>query len=274
MQSGAIKVSPHTTDYSLVHSLVKSFGAGAVDTNGLPQSFSIYDGREIPNQNRFDTRFLPPVPPLPMGCVAETLTFQKSLKTGKTYRPDELYKAIPPGIDGLGRDVRDGMKTTIKRGYQLADGSYGDKDLAYFNCYGAGKIDDFDAARLGLYVNQAEKRGIIMVMWWQSEYQFPNGKFLPLVKQSIWNGSLHCPLGTGFESTYKDDYIEIIPWNGMEYALDGRVYMAREEYNAAMAMPWTGAFTITDAQGMSIVPIGLQAIVDHTTYYVRHLFGV
>jgi hypothetical protein len=135
---------------------VHTFGS-TFDPKGLPASFSIYDGRVIHNQNLPDERFSPAGRPLPMGCVAETLTFLAGLQTGKTYVVDDFYKAIPPGDDG-GRNIRLGLKAAIDRGFEANDGTYGDKELAYFNCYGVGEIDDFEAARFGLWLNQQKKR--------------------------------------------------------------------------------------------------------------------
>lgn len=269
MKSGLHPILPDRKDYSLI----PTFGSLALQMDGLPTSFSIYDGRTIANQNLPDTRFLPAGRPLPMGCVAETLTLEAGIKNKTVYPPDDFYMAIPPGIDGEGRDIRKGLQASIDRGFKRQDGTF-DKELAYFNCYGSGRIDDFDAARFALWINQDEKRGVEIGSWWYSEFNDAPLGYLPLPSFNTRQASLHCWLGTGFESTYKDDYLEGISHQGMEYGDKGKHYVSREMYNAMMAQPYTGAFTITNTRGLSPVPVGVQAEIDHLLYYVRNLFRV
>lgn len=252
ISQGLQKIWPHRKDYSLLH----TFGA---TTDGLPYAFSVYDGRKIPYQREFDWRFTPPVRPLPMGCTGEAGAFAKGLEDGKLHNPAHLYDATPPGVDGLGRDIRAMLQTLINRGVD------GDKALAYFNCYGSGKIDDFDAARLGLYVNQAERRSVIVGTWWYPEFLSPFYGKLPIPSFNTNTASLHCYLVVGWEG----ENLLIIPWLGNDYALNGIAKMPRFLYNSLMAQPYTGAFTITDKPSSTPLPVGWQAIIDHVVAFLR-----
>lgn len=265
IKSGLKKIRPYHRDLSLIHTLIK-YGA-TPELTSLPAIFSIYDGRSIPNQNQLDTRFIPAVRPLPEGCTAETITFDAGIQDGATYPPDDFYFATPPGTDNVGRDARVALQTAINRGFKLPDGTIGAKRTAYFNCYGVGKIDDFDAARIGLWINQTEKRGVLAGTWWYAEYeQVGKDGILPLPSFNTSIASLHFHLITGWKTIGLDQYLEDISWQGEDYANAGIDYISREQYNALMAQPYTGAFTETKLQGMTPVPIGMQAYVDHVVY--------
>ncbi len=266
-----LKIAPHRTDYGLVH----TFGATFGDPKSLPDEFSIYDGRPIPNQNREDTRFTPPKRPLPMGCTGESGSFDAGLQDGVLYEPHDLYDNTPPGRDGEGRDIREMLKVLINRGPRMADGTFGPKRTAYFNCYGKGKIDDFDAARFALWINQNEKRGVIVGTWFYRQFG-PDTPDNGVVKTPSFNtndASLHCYLFTGWKTINGEECLEALTWQGPKIGFKGKQYFSRPIYNALMAQPWTGAFTITKIHGIEPVPIGVQAIIDHLLYYVRNLFG-
>ena len=262
MTQGLNKIWPHAKDYSLLH----SFG-DTLDVQSLPASFSVYGGQAIPDQNIYDFRFNPPVRPLPYGCTGESGAFAVGLEDGVLARPDDLYDATP-GVDGQGRDIRDMLKVLVNRGVKLADGTMSKKRTAFFNCYGAGKIDDFDAARLGLYLNQQEHQPVIVGTWFYWPYS-QNG-MLQTPSFNIKDATLHCYIITG----WTQDYLEIIPWCGTEWGDKGIGYYNRETYNALMQQPYTGAFRVTGLPSDTPVPIGYQAWVDHVVYFIRNLFGV
>lgn len=267
LQSGLTKIAPDQHDYSLLH----SYGALTSDPKSLPTSFSIYDGRPIPNQNNFDDRFTPPLPPLPMGCTGEAGAFESGLQDGKLYNPKPLYEHTPPGGNG-GRDMREMLSTLINHGPQEADETFGPRRTAYFNCYGSGKISDFDAARFGLWINQNEKRGVYVGSYWYPEFEnLDMSAALPIPSFNIRDASLHCHLATGWDTTYKGVYLEDLSWQGEGYGKGGIDYISPEIYNALMGQPWTGAFTITKTEGVSPLPIGAQAWIDHLIYYFRSI---
>lgn len=268
-RTGLKLIYPDRKDFSLIH----TFGSTVPDDAGLPTTFSIYDGRPIPNQMLPDLRFTPPARALPFGCVAETLTFDEGLKTKSTLNPDDFYVSVPPYTYDEGRDIRLALKTAIDRGFKKEDGTF-EKELAYFNCYGSGMIDDFDAARFGLWINQNEPRGIIIGSWWYQAFMDSPLGYFPLPSFNTKEASLHCYLGTGFESTYKDDYLEVIPWIGQNWGAKGVGYVSREIFNALMSQPYTGAFTITNKPSNSPVPVGVQAEIDHFIYYFRNKFNL
>ena len=266
MKSGLQKIQPNHKDYSLLH----TFAGITPEPAGLPDSFSIYDGRTIPNQDEMDTRFTPAISPLPYGCTGETGSFESGLQDGVLYNPEDLYINTPPGGLG-GRDIRKMLQTLISRGPRAADGSFGAKRTAYFNVYGAGKIDDFDAVRIALWINQMEKRGVYIGSWWYWGDAPSMELSLPSFKTS--DGALHCYLATG----WKGNDLEIIPWVGEEAGNKGVFYVSREIFNALMGQPYTGTFSITKVAGQQPIPVGYQAYIDHIVYslnqFIRNLFG-
>lgn len=270
MQSGLNKIKPDRRDYSLLH----TFGAVGYDTKGLPEMFSIYDGRVIPNQNTFDTRFIPNLRPLPYGCSGESQSFIGGLEDNALYRPDDLYDHTPPYRDGTGRDMRQSLQVTIDRGYALADGTLGGKRKAYFTCYGAGAIDDYDAARIALYINQEEKRAVSVGSYWYKEFLNPVNGSLQLPSFNTNEATLHNYIVTGWRTVRGVEELEVISWQGMNYGQQGLCYMSRAIYNALMAQPYSAAFTLTKVGSNTPVPIGFQAIVDHVIYLIRNLFHV
>lgn len=266
LKNGLDKIAPHRTDYSLLH----TYGAVAPDTEGLPDNFSIYDGRAIPNQNDLDTRFTPALPPLPYGCTGETGTFDSGLQDGDLYNPEDLYLNTPPGGAG-GRDIREALKALCERGPRKSDGTFGPKRLAYFNCYGAGKIDDFNAARIALWINQWERRGVWIGTYWYWGAADGNG-ILSVPSFNIREATLHCYLVTGWVKRGEEFYLEAIPWVGESFGDKGKIYISHAIYNALMQQPWTGAFTTTKQPSTTPIPIGYQAIIDHLIYLIRNLF--
>lgn len=267
MKSGLNRISPNRKDYSLLH----TFGAITPAPDELPSSFSIFDGRTIPNQELPDSRFTPALPPLPMACVAETAAFDSGIQDNKVYNPEPIYRGTP-GREG-GRDIREVLQYLIDHG---PDGT--NKRTAYFNVYGAGAIDDFDAARIAVWINQVEKRGVWVGTYWYPEFSRPNNGILPIPSYITATASGHCHLVTGWVEINGVIYLEDISWQGTDYANFGIDYISRENYNALLAQPFTGAFTITKLEGHSPVPIGYQALVDHVVYslnqFIKQLFHV
>lgn len=266
--SGLCKIAPHRKDYSLIHTF------GAFPVNGLPDQFSIYDGRIIPDQRYDDTRFEPPVRPLPMGCTGESQTFDAGIQDGAVYRPDDFYDHTPPGRDGEGRDMRASLDTAKSYGFRsdLATEPTG-KRVAYFNCYGSGKIDDTDAVRIALWINQHEKRSVSVGSWWYPEFMDTKST-MPVPSFRTSEGSLHNYIITGWRTRNGEVELEVIPWLGMFWGKKGLGYMPRPIFNALMAQPWTGAFTMTKMPGETPIPVGVQAYIDHLVYFIRNLFNL
>lgn len=272
MVEGLCKIHPDRKDYSLVHTF------GALNT-GLPTSFSIYDGRIIPDQNELDDRFVPAVRPLPMGCTAESQTFAAGLADKQTYLPDDFYFATPPGTDGTGRDMRVSLQTAIDYGFKRQGSGIEDgRRKAYFNCYGAGGIDDFDAARMALWLNQSEKRAVSVGSWWYPNWTRNSVSrqtgILPLPSFNTKEATLHNWLVTGWGVIHGVDSLEVISWQGEDFGRHGICYISRAIYNALMAQPYTGAFTMTKLDGTTPVPIGYQAVIDHFIYWFRNLLKI
>lgn len=274
MESGILPIKPDSRDYSLLH----TFGATPFDSQGLPDNFSIYDGRPIPNQDQPDTRFNPAIKPLPFGCTAECLTFASGIEDGKDalYSPLYTYLATPPYLEGQGRDIRAAMKTCINIGLQSPNGWVGNKRSAYFNVYGTGPIDDFDAARIALWINQAEARSVIVGTWWY--WYGTDGNDCLQTPDFITSGaSLHCYAITGWKTINGVLYHEAIPWLGMNWGDKGKCYISREIYNKLMTQPYTGAFTISKVGNNQPVPIGMQAYYDHIVYafvqFIRNVYS-
>lgn len=264
MKSGLTHIRPDTRDYSLL----PTYGALGTGAEGLPESFSIYDGRTIPNQDQADTRFPFTIPPLPVGCTGESGAFESGIQDGALYNPQDLFLATPPGDAYAGRDIRQMLQTLISRGVKDANGNLSPKRLAYLNCYGSGKIDDFDAARIGIWINQAEKRGIYIGSRWAWGDTPPAAQLY--VPQYSSSDPLHCYIATG----WTPDGLEVIPWIGESVGNKGVFYLSRQIYNSLMAMPYTGAFTITKLPSSTPIPVGYQAVIDHLIYYIKERFSV
>lgn len=276
MKSGLDKIQADKRDLSLIHSLKAGavYGASMVDPNGLPETFSIYDGRIIQNQNQQDTRFNPFLPPLAYGCTAETGTTDAGIQDTALYDPQDMYLNTP-GEPGAGRDMRLALSTLKVRGPRRADGTFGPKRPAYFNCYAAGSIDDYDAVKIAIWINQFERRGVWVGSWWYPEFAIPDAHgILSTPSFNMNQASLHAHLITGWKTINGIEYLESLSWQGMDYGDQGRVYFSREIYNALMQQPYTGAFTQTKLGANAPIPIGYKAVVDQFIYWFRNTFHV
>ena len=272
MQQGLNLIYPHKKDYSFI----PSFGATAFDTSGLPANFSVYGGQLIPDQDSPDTRFVPPIPPLPMGCTGEATTFIGNIEDTNLYNPQSTYLQTPPGTLNTGRDVRDALQSTIDIGYQDAHGVVGYKRLAYFNVYGTNTISDYDAAKIAIWLNQNEKRAVSVGSWFYPEWVEKTSQDGILCTPSFntQNATLHNWIITGWKTINGVEYLEMIPWIGMQWGNNGIGYVSREIFNALMAQPYTAMFTLTKETSNAPIPVGWQAITDHFVYYFRNLLGV
>lgn len=265
MQQGALKVWPHRKDYSFLHTYAGS-------TEGLPESFSIYDGRPIPDQRFYDRRFTPPLRPGPMACTGETQTFIAGLEDNALYDPIDLYDHTPPGTDGIGRDVRQSLKTSIEYGFKRADGARGFNRAAYFHVYGTGKIDDFDAVKIALWMHQNARRGVSVVTWWYTEmYPDQNGNIqLPTFRTQ--EATLHNYLITGWRTRNGVEELECIPWLGMEVGKKGLVYIPRPIFNKLINQVYTGCFILINEDGTLPITLGWIALWDHLVSFIRQLY--
>lgn len=258
-------------DYSLLETFKNhpAFGAVVSDPSTLPANFSIYDGRDIPNQLLPDTRFTPALPPLAYGCTGEAGAFSASIQDNELYDPEDLFLNTPPvGDTSQGRDIRLMLGMLKTRGPRKEDGTFGPTRGDYYNCYGAGKIDDTDAARIGLWINQYEKRGVIVGTWWYPEFSNTGlTGSLPTPSFNTSDASLHCYLITGWR-TNPDGTLELeaIPWLGREFGTSGRGWMPKAIYNALMRQPYTGAFTQAKTPATGPQSVGIKAQIDHIAY--------
>lgn len=270
MKPGLERIIPDHRDYSLLH----SFGAIAPDAKSLPADFSIYDGRVIPNQGEPDTRFAPPLEALWYGCTGETAAFDCGIQDTDLYNPKDTYVNTPPGDFTSGRDIRLVMSTLKYRGPCNAKSVFGPKRPAYFNVYGRGVIDDFDAVRISLYLFQNEKRGVWVGSWWYPEFAVPktNGT-VATPSYNINEASLHCHLITGWKTINGEPHLESISWQGMGYGDQGKVYFSRAQYNQLIKQPYTGAFTATKSTGVTPITLGMQVYLDHLIYFIVSLFN-
>lgn len=265
MNQGVRKVKPDRRDYSFLHTYAGS-------TEGLPDTFSIYDGRPIPDQRTYDRRFNPPLRPGPMACTGETQTFIAGLEDGALYDPMDFYDATPPGVDGIGRDVRQSLKTAVERGFKRADGVRGFNRAAYFHVYGSGKIDDFDAMRIALWMHQNSKRGISLVTYFYQEMlpdQFGN---IQLPTFNTKEATLHNYLITGWRKRNGVEELECIPWLGMESGDKGKMYIPRPIFNKLINQPYTGAFILINEDSTLPITLGWVALWNHLVAFIRQLY--
>lgn len=268
LKNGLNKIFPDHRDFSIVH----TFGATVADTQSLPDNFSIYNGQIIPNQNLDDTRFTPTLPPQPYGCTGEAQSFGCGLEDQTLFNPKFTYDSTSPGGDG-GRDLRASLQSTIDKGLQDVTNTVGFNRAAYFNCYGSGTIDDYDAAKIGIWINQNERRFVTVGSYWYPEFENPQNGILPTPSFNTSQASLHNWIITGWKTINGVECLEGISWQGMNYGNNGLHYVSRELYNALMAQPYTAAYTLTKSTGQG-VPIGYTAIIDHLVYFIKNLFHV
>lgn len=271
LKNGLHKIAPDRRD----HSLIPTFGATPFDVQGLPENFSNYDGREIPNQNSLDSRFSPPIPPLPFGCTGETGTFDSGIQDSSVYRPDIPYLGTKPFTKDTGREMRDSLATLKRKAMLLTQqGEAGPVRTEYFNCYGSSKISDFNAARIALWINQNEKRGVWVGSFWYPEFSHPQDGILPTPSFDTEMASLHCWLITGWKTIAGKLYLEGVSWQGKDYGDKGLHYLSEELYDALMQQPYTGAFTITKVTGLTPISVGYKAVIDHLVYFIMNLFNI
>lgn len=263
--SGLLKIKPDRRDHHIVKHLERTYGA--LDPLSLPEKFSIYDGRSIPNQDEPDTRFDPPLPPLPFACTAETTTFLCGLEDGKLYNPEWLYRNTPP-FDNGGRDIRDALNTAAKLGLMDDKGNIGGQDWdSYGHVYASGKIDDYDAARFSCYLLS---RGVSIGTWWYGIFTLASNGLLSAPSFNTNEASLHNWLVTGWDK----EGIELIPWIGGQWDVKGLGYLSRGVYNALLNQPYTGAFSFYKLGDQKPITLGVQAYIDHLINYIRTLFNV
>ena len=273
LKPGLRPIKPDRRDYSFI----PTFGATTFDVKGLPKQFSLYDGRQIPDQNQPDMRFTPPLPPLHYGCTGESISMYSGIQDNNLYSPLFNYENTYPYVHTTGRDMRKVIQHAIDVGLMDDKGEVGNHRAEYFHVYGSSKIDDFDAARIALWINQAEKRSVMIGTWfyWNDTQ---NSGILPAPTFNTKEGTLHAYLVTGWKTIDGIPHLEAIPWLGHWFGDNGRCYISRPIYNALMAQPWTAAFTITKLKGRAPIPVGMRAHVDHIVYrlhqFIRNLFHV
>ncbi len=126
--------------------------------------------------------------------------------------------------------------------------------------------------RIALYINQGEKRGVWAGTYWYWNRAEDGILKLPSFKTS--EGTLHCYLITGWKTIKGKLYLEAIPWIGENFGDKGKAYISEEIFNALMQQSFTGSYTITKLGEKAGVPIGITAILDHLTYFIRELFHI
>lgn len=254
IHSGLDKIYPDRRDYSVVH----TFGAFAGDVQGFPDNFSIFDGRSIADQNAEG---------LPFACTGYSTTTLGGLEDTTTYSARDFYYATPPNDNG-GRDIRISLATAKSRGFLLPNGTLGAKKGDYYNCYGSGKIDDFQAVQIALWINQNEKRAASIGSWFYPEFVGVHG-VVPTPSFDTRRASLHNWAVTGWKTINGVLYLEALTWQGNYIQ-----YFSREIYNALMRQPYSGAFTLADTPADGVSTVGLTAILDHFVYWFRNTFHV
>ena len=270
MKSGLTKTHNDRRDYSL-HA---TFGSVMPSTTSLPDTFSIYDGRPIPDQDSSDIRFTPALLPLPYGCTGETQSFLCGLEDGTLYNPEFTYNQTPPSIPNTGRDIRAALQETIDTGLEDSQGNVGFKRVAYFSCEPAGAIDWTDAVRLALFINQNEKRGVSIGSYWYPEFATPIDGIIQSPSFNTSYATLHNHLITGWKTINGVIHLEDISWQGMSYGNNGLVYFPSPIFNALMAQPYCAAFTLTKVGTAQPIPIGASAWIAEVIDFVRSLFHV
>lgn len=268
MKSGYKKTYYSRKDYDLFKTKGVKFGAI------LPDSYSVYKGLRIPNQQVPDGNFTPPVPALPYGCTSYAQCELCGNEDGVLYNPLYIESFTHSNTSG-GADVRTVLDVVVKNGVQDASGNINKNHPAYFAIRSAGKIDAFDAARLAMLSTSTENRGVSVgsPYWLQFRAVGPNG-ILPSPDYNLQYASWHNWIIEGWKTIDGVPYLICQMLQGDSYGDKGFVYMSREIFNATTAVPGSVMFTIDKLMpGETIQTVDMN-IVEMIVNFIRNLFSL
>lgn len=272
IRHGANRSRADKKDYSYFRTHGWKFG-------GLPTTlpdleYSYLDGRPIPDQNQADTRFSPALIALPLGCTGEAQTFLKGLQDNALYNPKFTYDKtclIENHGPEEGCDIRNSSKSLRVFGAQRVDETTNEQAVQHksgqtFSVDKAPGRDWFDSQRIAL---RNEKQGISVGTIWFSEWENPDPTGL-LSPTFVYDGnadeySWHNYAFTGEKVINGEPTLEVVSWQGENYAVKGIAYMNRATFNRAFDIYGTIALITAKALPGDVRTIQLdlyQTILD------------
>ena len=269
---------------------------GVVTPEQLPDEFSVDAGLWMPNQNADGN---------PYSCTAYSVCDVGSDQDGLLYSPAYAYcknlfmQGLPPETNGS--DLRPALKqpkiygllpnedvpeilqgkgedftadqSNWPTGVDAIAGKLEHRKGSYFNVYDDGGLDWYDAIKSAIWMNRADKRGVILGTPWLW-FSAPQGFLSP---NFVYNGdprsvSWHAWNIKGWTMIDGKQYLIGKPWQGKEYGANGWVYVSRETINKVMPIRGAIAFTLADATAADIKSIQfgiLGVIVDFIARLLR-----
>lgn len=288
MKSGTHPHKLDVHDYSFHKNItpwVPRIKLGLTITGTLASKEYTYDaGFPIPNQDLPDTRFNPPLPPIPSGCTGECTTSICMDEDKALYNPKYTYDMtcmMENHDESQGCDIRNSAKSLTIYGLE-APGDTPTQTLArkrgaYFMIDLAPGYDWFDSFRLAL---RANGRSISMATPWFEEWEIATGidgvlistfDYNGIVSDYNWHDSKIC--GEIVLPSGEDALIDI-SWQGNNFGDDGKCYFTRETFNKAFDIYGTLALT----PGPAIAPGDIQyvklTILQQALVYLNDILAI
>jgi hypothetical protein len=256
-QSGLLPLKNDRRDFDLLATRQHKLAG----LTSLQLSYSVRDATQrIPNQQVEDRSFNPPCPELPFGCTDVAQATICSFEDGFLHNPMDLENVTHANAN-RGVDMRTSLSATTRvwAGHP-----------AYFRVYNQLGMDMFDAVRLGMLATSNEKRAVSIgtpFFWeWHSPDPATGILRVPSFDLKSLGTTWHDWVVSGWDTFNDKPYLECIALQGQGYGKDGITYMSREVFNALMAIPGTGAFTVDKIMpGEKVQTIGspvLQEIIN------------
>lgn len=241
--------------------LHKSFGNVGAPTPQFPAEYITDSGLTMPDQNTFDTSFVPPVPPEPEGCTNECSADITTDQTGIVHRPDVLEEITHANALG-GFAVRTSLDMAKNK-------------LNWFGTYFAVKayapLDYFDAIRLAISSGYPEKRSVSLGTPWPLLFEStgPDGIVPHPQTFNLAGVPWHNHKIAGWKTINGIPYLVSKSWQGPNFGDKGFCYFDRALINSLMAINGTCAFTVTQ-----VVPPSIQTIDMGVVRWLLSLIGL
>lgn len=242
---------------------------GAISPIQLPPEYDVDAHIDIPDQNTEG---------LPFGCTGFAQADLCQDEDKIDYSAKEIYDKTlelegQAGNYNIGCDIRDSLKiicTYYGRG-------------GYYNVQPT--VDFFDGIRSALWMNRDEGRAVSIGAPWFQSFNFvgPSGiipeTFVGDPMQQPW----HNWVISGWIVKNGQTYLKGKPWQGKNFGDNGWIYFSRRNINDLLAVPYTGAFTVSKKAPVTIKTISdqdksklitaLQGLISALSDWVQRQFG-
>lgn len=262
IHSGVRKVVPDHRD----RSYPRTFGT----TTTFPDELNLDVGFGFPDQNADG---------YPNGCTGytqadiaadeDTIEYQPRFTYDKTRMMEGTYP------EDVGCDIRDSLESTIAYGL-LAKGETTDDQAgfhrrgAYYNVVDDPNLDAFDDVRSAIATN---RRSVSCVTPWFAEWEYPVKGVIAAPKTLT---GYHNWKICGWTQIAGTPYLIGKSWQGPRYGDSGYHYVSREIFNAVMAMPGSGCFTLRKAVAADYARVKLaifQTVLSYMRLWLISLFS-